>query len=422
MASVVNSKSDSFPEMLTCPKSEVVLYRLSKEDMEFLLNEVDFDAWIKSHNNAEFDDDDDMDYSVISQSLNKENHLTINNQCLCDDCGRWFDNCRKLQVHLQTAHIGLREVDIREPHDVDRRKWQSKVLKWLKCPHCGDKFETKHLLRKHVKSFCSKSNPFSCVNCGIRFTTHEDMKHHKPSHVPKTQRKFSCGICNKKYGSNLGLTKHNMLLHSKRILCELCRNTFSSPGDLSKHTVVHTKKKLHKCSICGSTFTEKSTLTRHIRLHNSQFPFSCKECGKRFYETSSLHKHMRVHTGEKPYKCHICGKSFSDSSNLTKHKRVHTGERPYHCHICNMNFKQAATLRGHLASHFGEKRYQCNLCEAAYAQSYTLKRHLLGHERGTLTPHKRYGTIFNEMLKIDKNTEIVQLEEKNEVDPVFIRA
>ena len=53
-------------------------------------------------------------------------------------------------------------------------------------------------------------------------------------------------------------------------------------------------------------------------MHTGGKSYACEICKKTYSSSSDLTKHIRVHTGEKPFKCEICEKAFSLISSLFK--------------------------------------------------------------------------------------------------------
>jgi hypothetical protein len=92
---------------------------------------------------------------------------------------------------------------------------------------------------------------------------------------------------------------------------------------LSRHTNVHSTKKIFECSICYKCFGKKCHLNDHTRIHTEEKPFQCTICSKSFFKKGVLDRHTKVHTGEKPHECTVCGKRFIQKSNLNIHVRVH---------------------------------------------------------------------------------------------------
>ncbi|XP_056878314.1 zinc finger protein 28-like [Takifugu flavidus] len=171
----------------------------------------------------------------------------------------------------------------------------------------------------------------------------------------KTDRPYSCNICNKKFKVRSVLTRH-IKTHTgeKPYRCNVCDKSFIQRSYLHTHMNSHSEQKPYMCSFCGKGFTQLGNMNVHIRIHTGERPHRCGECGKNFREKADLVKHKIIHTGEKPYACSVCNMKFSAQSNLTRHMRTHSGERPYSCTVCGKRFIQRSHLVIHVKRHLAE--------------------------------------------------------------------
>jgi uncharacterized Zn-finger protein len=86
-------------------------------------------------------------------------------------------------------------------------------------------------------------------------------------------------------------------------------------------------QKTHMCSVCGKTFSTPGHLRSHELIHNDSKDFTCLFCEKKFLTKSYLNRHMKSHINERNYKCKVCQKGFNTSTTLGYHFRlVHSGE------------------------------------------------------------------------------------------------
>ena len=84
--------------------------------------------------------------------------------------------------------------------------------------------------------------------------------------------KFTCTICNNQYKYKKDLLKHNHEKHSvviQRFKCNQCAVTFTTKGNLSRHTKEIDELHHHVCEICKKVFREQRNLKNHLLLHHT---------------------------------------------------------------------------------------------------------------------------------------------------------
>ncbi|XP_073517328.1 uncharacterized protein [Phyllobates terribilis] len=219
-----------------------------------------------------------------------------------------------------------------------------------------------------------------------------------PGH--KSDKRFQCGDCGKKFTQSSSLFIHRRIhTGEKPYTCSLCGKCFTRKSGLDQHERRHTGEKLYSCVVCGKCFVDKSNLVKHDRIHTGEKPYSCLECGKCFTNKSHLVLHERSHTGEKPFSCSECKKCFTNRSHLVTHERIHTGEKPYLCSECGKCFITKTKLRNHQKIHTGEKPFTCSECGKCYIN----KSDLVKHER-IHTGEKPYSCSECEKCFTDKSS------------------
>ncbi|XP_037549385.1 zinc finger protein 728-like [Nematolebias whitei] len=242
------------------------------------------------------------------------------------------------------------------------------------CKVCGETFQTKASLTKHVTSHSSES---VCGICGENLLLSETLTEHLQKHKETGN---ICHICGKKYQN----IETHMRSHTgfKPYHCSICSKSFPRPGALRRHRKTHSGERPFICEICGKTYTDGCSLTTHLKNHTGNKPVnrvSCETCGKSLASAHILEVHKRIHTGEKPFLCRVCGKSFRQLAGLNAHMLTHTGEKPFSCSLCSKSFSTKGYLQTHIRFHKKEQAFNCHLCWKAFVTNTDLKKHLLTH-------------------------------------------
>ncbi|XP_034485931.1 zinc finger protein 317 isoform X2 [Drosophila innubila] len=101
--------------------------------------------------------------------------------------------------------------------------------------------------------------------------------------------------------------------------------------------------------LCRKSFTTQKELTRHTRGHTGERPYACRYCPSRFADLGTIRQHERRHTNTRPFECAVCGKSFFSSNSLSKHRLRHQDmPRTHHCTICDIWFQRPDHLAAHM--------------------------------------------------------------------------
>ena len=96
----------------------------------------------------------------------------------------------------------------------------------------------------------------------------EEKKKKEVSHYNEPFKPFKCTICNLRFASKRGLTRHGKSIHDvKRFECELCHKIFNGRDNLTYHMrQIH--KKYSRCALCpkcGLRVPNKACLKIHIK-------------------------------------------------------------------------------------------------------------------------------------------------------------
>ena len=202
---------------------------------------------------------------------------------------------------------------------------------------------------------------FQCGHCSISFPTNSRLKRHTLIHT--REKVHQCQQCNKSLSAKGYLDMHmkvhkkslvkaqNLCLRSNKLMsCDVSipklLQSFTISSHLKRHTLIHTREKVHQCQQCNKSFSRKGYLNLHMKVHGRP-PLKCRYCGKFCSAYHLLKIHERIHTGEKPYRCQHCSKSFATSSQLIDHNRMHTGVKPYRCQHCSKSHTTGYKLKIH---------------------------------------------------------------------------
>src|SRR6267154_1536114 len=92
---------------------------------------------------------------------------------------------------------------------------------------------------------------------------------------------------------------------------DLKTDSLELTDDLNVHTTLSGR---HECDVCNKTFTRPGILKVHKIIHSGDRPYICTVSYKAFNREGHFKEHIRTHTGERPYSCDNCEKAFKSSS------------------------------------------------------------------------------------------------------------
>jgi len=140
---------------------------------------------------------------------------------------------------------------------------------------------------------------WTCFRCNKTLQKTSRRQHEA---IHNNEKKFVCGICNKKFFQQGNLTTHFQNCHSKDTALQHCD--------------------FEGCK--ASPFKHEYDLRQHKRIHMEESPFSCSEpgCGARFNQKNNLLIHIEcIHKGTK-HVCEVdgCEKKFRTKYALKYHQ------------------------------------------------------------------------------------------------------
>ena len=90
---------------------------------------------------------------------------------------------------------------------------------------------------------------------------------------------FKCDKCDRSYGTNKQLSKHQILVH-ERVNCDECGKEICNSFILKRHKAsAHgiLPKDYHQCEECPSFFSSETSLDKHVKSkHNIKFDEASK--------------------------------------------------------------------------------------------------------------------------------------------------
>ncbi|XP_027003595.1 zinc finger protein 574 isoform X1 [Tachysurus fulvidraco] len=289
------------------------------------------------------------------------------------------------------------------------------------CPHCGQGFTRRSLLREHVFQHTGEKL-FNCNVCNKSFPTPAGLLRHSLCHGPP--RSFTCPVCSKTFSQPASLKRH-MLIHEegseKRgqgrsrgrgrpsgdsclLTCPDCPASFKLDSQLQLHRLLHTSHPF-PCTVCGQAFQRRKELDLHSLVHQDKEPVVCAQCGSQFLNQAVLDVHMQRCTGEptqrRRYKghgrgrvggqleCDMCGHRCVTQDGLDLHRLSHTGQTPLRCPLtpCRKRFASSSSLAQHVVAHCRAplskrntpRRYTCNFCSKEFSYASTFAVHMRTH-------------------------------------------
>ncbi len=239
------------------------------------------------------------------------------------------------------------------------------------CTECGEIFNNKHALVKHLLKLHCRPGGEQCVYCSFRYTdvmTHINNMHPELKNSTGPQMCTKC-IPQQSFNSFDDLLQHARAYHKKNI--QYSNPASSSDGGKSSSTTSRKKAK-RLCDGCGKLArhknkectnhgaTKSSTIADQDRLGDDDNNVEVSEATM----PSTKKKYVPVHlAGICPY----CEFKFSDllghiRHNHAKEKEAAEAESGTSCDLCNERFRSVRELVTHRQLHPQFKMHACTKC------------------------------------------------------------
>ncbi|XP_063630738.1 gastrula zinc finger protein XlCGF57.1-like [Cydia splendana] len=257
------------------------------------------------------------------------------------------------------------------------------------CHHCGKRFRSKSVLKKHVHTHSPLHNS-TVGDYGLEphQMLHGDKKLYKKAHMiihrlrmtHTDEKPFRCTYCAYKCKRKAQLRNHLMThTEEKPFRCSHCAYKCIRKADLQAHLITHTDKKPLSCSHCSYKCKRKAQLQSHLMTHTGEKPFRCSYCTYKCKRKAQLQFHLMTHTDEKPFSCSHCDHKCRQKTDLQFHLKTHTDEKPFSCSHCSYKCRRKGELQSHLMTHTDEKHFSCSRCSYKGKRKRELQSHLLTH-------------------------------------------
>lgn len=315
-------------------------------------------------------DTDPLDKSSLLQLARRKPTSTSNFYC-CEQCGINFVNgtTKKEKSHdiHQQLHIILKVIS--KSYDLPR------------CLQCKIMFSNNEDLNVHSLSH-DTDEVFPAE--GLSFLVAEKLNEPLGTATLEDIHSWKCGHCpNARFGDEIDCIEHQMILHSKQLICPFDYLEFNGIRGLglfashmkNKHPEMFPELSI-VCTYCGQVFTNVFDKLSHMKRCETK-QYSCDHCDKTFFKKTQLIRHLKIVSGAISFICSICSKNCASSMDLKLHYRAHTNEKTYQCTFpnCFKIFKTPAARSSHMEVH-SSTEYECVDCKQIFKQRALLQRHL----------------------------------------------
>ena len=291
----------------------------------------------------------------------------------CVECKLFYKSIKVLTAHKLESH-GLKP-----------------VYKCANVINCGHEFENVREFLAHSKLHPQKN--ITCQRCKIKFNSKNLLRHHMKNvhYKQKMQTTFKKARLKSPTDSLLktDLEDHNSLTKEQNTSessidskhsCPTCKLDFTSRNSLHNHLATHNSSELRLflCDLCGHSFKTRKDLSKHASLHDSSKHKTCQECGMTFKTSFHLKRHsLTRHSNIRPYKCTECDMNFARKDKLKQHQAKHINHPLYQCGKCSKGFYRKEHLKDHeISKHSKEYPFSCEHCNKGFVHSKDLHRHI----------------------------------------------
>ena len=173
----------------------------------------------------------------------------------CDHCRKVFVTETALKAHGPLCQLSATAV-------VGSRKFV--------CTTCDKSFKKSFQLENHHRIH-SGDRPFVCHTCGKAFNQEATLRTHMRIH--SGSKPHACKECGESFVTAFALVSHLQWRHNEGIrpfLCSFCSKAFPTKQALSKHETIHRTDRKYSCAHCDKKFARPDHLKSHMRTHPNE--------------------------------------------------------------------------------------------------------------------------------------------------------
>ena len=338
---------------------------------------------------------------ILEKSETLQSHCTKSNQCtvfdisVCTLCDMVFSNREFLNKHNLAVHKADKGDSKELPH----------------CDLCDFKCSTKKTLKAkkelndHISQEHQKGKMKCCPYCDFKRATLDKIRYHiDKKHPNHGDKKYFCDICTKGFIFEASCKSHNLLIHQKQFICEICKCVSKCKRDLAEHLAkMHNQEmEKYKCDLCFINLPSKFKLKQHrLQKHQSGLKdkrCSCSYCDYTAHNWNTLKIHIEgkhPEHGEKKHFCDVCGEGFIFEENFHFHKKNKHEKNV--CNICGLALSKNSSMSDHMISIHkvkGSQKFVCEICAFSTFSKPLLKNHKRMHDeqKNLKCPHCDYKT------------------------------
>ena len=299
---------------------------------------------------------------TFGQKTNLENHYSTHSHDKlfeCKECNAKYKHKNSVYTHYKRCHSGKRD---------------------SVCVACDAGFQSKVLLRKHIKNVHS-SVLYSCARCPRKFLLQKYLSKHLVKHEK----------------GNMEDVKENVLEdtskeENSKIQCLMCSSIFRTSHHLKMHMNKHRNKEdiMISCEKCTKTFKWRQSLLRHIRIEHKQ-EIEENEVGLIDSHNNDKENNF-IKTGGFDSKCIVKLNDIRQGDENELNVAINR-EDPgkiyddkqilFSCDICNASFTTKECLSAHVVFH-GSKKYTCGICNKSFKWQCSFVKHKESQHFGTV--------------------------------------